>query len=473
MSHSALPAQKSVITGRAVRTAFTIVAYVAVFWVLLPVLLFTTGFRLDVLLPVSLAENTIMRAVGCCLALSGFLLMILAMAQLWSRGKGLPISHLPPTKFVTGGCYRYLRHPIYVGYNAVFAGAALLMNSFWSLAFSGPLLLIGWTAYALFYEEPLLIDRFGSRYRDYRSATPIWLPKALSRPVARVTQSVVAGLLRLLGRRNVRDGGRQAADEKKQDAGEDSPTHTSRFEPPRDAAASNERGFYIKLGLLLYLLWIIAFEAIGRYTATLPTHDLTGSLDRMIPLIPAFIWPYLFCYVFPFLVAFIARDWHRVNRGLLSLLFANLTAFVVYAAFPVAFPKPELGRSISERALELEYVIDFHPGANNLPSLHVIFPWLVYFICRKQGLTRVADFSLFLAASLITLSTVFVKQHIVADVVAGILWAVASWIVAGFFYPRWLEAGSGAVVAFRRMVHKSALFVVIAIFLTAFFAFRR
>jgi diaminopimelate decarboxylase len=128
------------------------------------------------------------------------------MTQLWFRGKGLPISHLPPTEFVATGVYRYLRHPIYVGYTLAFAGAAILLHSFWSLAFSTPLLLIGWTAYARFYEEPGLIARFGGRYREYRSTTAMLLPTGVSRMAGRIMRPAAVWLCRLPGKPGERVG---------------------------------------------------------------------------------------------------------------------------------------------------------------------------------------------------------------------------------------------------------------------------
>jgi len=176
-----------------------ILVYLAVFWALLPAFLLITGFCLDRLLPVSLGRPALSSMLGWSLTLSGFLLMAHSMVRLWSRGQGLPISHLPPAEFVTSGAYKYLRHPIYVGYTAAFAGAALLLHSFWSLAFSTPLLLIGWIAYALFYEEHVLVGRFGERYASYINSTPLLLPKVLTRLLAHVLDLVMDKLLKALG----------------------------------------------------------------------------------------------------------------------------------------------------------------------------------------------------------------------------------------------------------------------------------
>lgn len=437
---------------RKARAALIVLAYVAVFWLLLPAFLLTIGFCLDALLPISLGENLLVLGLGGWLVLSGLLLMIFTTVQLWVRGKGLPISHLPPSEFVADGCYKYVRHPIYVGYTAAFAGASILLHSFWSLAFSTPLLLIGWVVYALFYEEPVLIKRFGGRYRDYCSTTPLLLPIDLPRTLHHMVNK------QLSSTRNTQEYVHSSVSSNNQ---------------RRGGLPDSERKHFIKVGLYLYILWIIAYEAVGRYMQTFPAHDLTCSLDRMCPLMPIFVWPYVFCYVFPFLLACVVTDWHRVNCGVLAMWFANLTAFMVYVAYPIAFPKPELAASISERLLALEYAADFHPGANNFPSLHVAFSWLVYFMCRKQGLSRTMENAIFLTALLITLSALLVKQHIVADVVTGILWAMAAWAAAVYFYPRWTEADADAVSAFRQMARRSVPFSVISAALIILLAYCR
>lgn len=212
--------------------------------------------------------------------------------------------------------------------------------------------------------------------------------------------------------------------------------------------------FYLKVSLSVYAIWIIVFEAVGWYANTLPAKDITSFVDRKIPLIPEFIWPYLLCYVFPLLPLFVIKDWHRFNRALLSIIVANLSAYIVYLTFPVAFPRPELGQGISEWLLSFEYAIDFYPGANKLPSLHVIFAWIVFLACRGQRLNKFGDVLIFLIAVVISISALFVKQHILIDVVAGILWAFAAWILAGYIYRSLVDSKMDPMTGFRQMVRK-------------------
>jgi membrane-associated phospholipid phosphatase len=217
-----------------------------------------------------------------------------------------------------------------------------------------------------------------------------------------------------------------------------------------------ERRFFIIAGLVVYAIWLIAYEAVGQYVATLPTIDLTSAYDRVIPRLPGFVWAYVFCYIFPFLPLAVTRDWHRFNRGLVAIVLANLTAFLVYVAYPVAVPREPLGHTISDRLLAFIYLIDFKPAVTALPSLHVTFAWLVHFMCRRQSLRRWGEAVTFVVAAMITLSTLFVKQHVIVDVVAGLALSGASWMVGGRFYRRITADGADARTALLRLPRKLA-----------------
>lgn len=193
---------------------------------------------------------------------------------------------------------------------------------------------------------------------------------------------------------------------------------------------------YLVVLLGAYVMWVLCYELVGHLAARLPTFDLTTEWDRAIPLWPPAVWAYESCYLLPLLPVLLARDWHRINVWLLACLLANLSAFVVYFALPVAFPRPALGDSLAERVIGWEYAIDFDPGANNLPSMHVTLSWLAAFACARQGRSAWLVGALGLLAVLISLSTLLVKQHLLWDVGAGLIWALASWRLAGTWYER-------------------------------------
>jgi hypothetical protein len=215
--------------------------------------------------------------------------------------------------------------------------------------------------------------------------------------------------------------------------------------PSADRSESGRlRRHYARVLIVAYLLWFVAFEAVGRFAAGLRTVDPTSSWDRALPLVAWFIWPYEACYVFPVLSLFIVRDWHRFNVAILAILVANAAAFVVYLALPVAFPHPDLGAGLSERVLAFEYAADFHPGANKLPSMHVAMSWIMVRASWGQARSRSVDAGLAVLLALLTVAPVFVKQHLLVDVVLGVPWGLAAYWAAGKWYERAVHKGESA-----------------------------
>ncbi len=212
-----------------------------------------------------------------------------------------------------------------------------------------------------------------------------------------------------------------------------------------------------------YLVWFAAFQVVGRYAATLPTLDPTTALDRAIPFQPSWVWIYELCYVFPFLPLFVVRDGERLARALLAVILANVTAFAVYVALPLAWPLPDPGPTLAGRVLAMEQAADFHPGANKLPSMHVAFAWFVWLVCRRQWLGRAGDATVLALAVAISASTAFVKQHVVADVLAGVGWAFASWAAAGRLLRAFAAGATSAREAFGKVTWRAGVPAVLAV----------
>jgi membrane-associated phospholipid phosphatase len=213
-----------------------------------------------------------------------------------------------------------------------------------------------------------------------------------------------------------------------------------------------EQRFYIKVIPFVYFIWILAFVTVGSYASTLPMRDLTTILDRQMPFIPEFIWIYVSCYVLPLLSFVVLTDWHRFNRLLLSFIIANLSSFVIYITFPINFQRPELGQSLVERLLLILYRADFFSASNNFPSMHIIFSWLFYFMCRGQRLGKVGTSLVLFLVVMITISAVLIKMHLVTDAISGILWALATWALAKYLYPRLTNSQNMASAAFKEMI---------------------
>ncbi|HZX41871.1 MAG TPA: phosphatase PAP2 family protein [Myxococcaceae bacterium] len=220
-----------------------------------------------------------------------------------------------------------------------------------------------------------------------------------------------------------------------------------------------------------YLLWVVVFEAVGRFASTLATTDVTFEADRRIPFCAPLIWVYELCYLMPLLPVFLVHDWHRFNRLVLAFVLANVVACAAYLWYPVDFPHPVPGTDLSGRLVALEYSVDFHPGANHLPSLHVAVAWLVWLACLGRGTLRAVP--LFSTAVAISVATLLVKQHVLVDVVGGIALAPATWMVSGRLYPA-LVKEAGPREALGRVARRAAVpaLAVVAVMLASRAALR-
>ncbi|SKA84373.1 PAP2 superfamily protein [Caloramator quimbayensis] len=158
-------------------------------------------------------------------------------------------------------------------------------------------------------------------------------------------------------------------------------------------------------------------------------HDLTTNLDNSIPVVPIFIVFYLGSYLFwifnYILISRISED--NCYRLAISDILGKLTCFIIYITFPTTNVRPELtSTNVFVDMLKFLYSVD---AANNLfPSIHVLVSWYCFagIRCNKTIPLWYRYFSLFMAV-MISISTLTTKQHVIADVIAGVVLAELTW----------------------------------------------
>lgn len=141
--------------------------YVIFFAILVPAIHFIFGFFLGRYLPNPLENLAWTTPVGLFIIVFGILILFVVIFQLYSQGKGLPISPVGPTILVTQGIFRFSRHPLYCAASLIFLGSGLLLYSFWLTVLAWPLFTLFYFNYARIIEEPDLYVRFASKYKNY------------------------------------------------------------------------------------------------------------------------------------------------------------------------------------------------------------------------------------------------------------------------------------------------------------------
>jgi membrane-associated phospholipid phosphatase len=166
----------------------------------------------------------------------------------------------------------------------------------------------------------------------------------------------------------------------------------------------------------IYAVFFVGYNLVNRLVPMAACRDLTSSWDRLVPFVPGFVWPFLLAYPLiglPALLLPTRRDLHRAAVGMTLLIVLSLVLFVT---FPVVVPRPtRLGSSFSAWLVDRFYALD-RPVCG-FPSLHVstaVFSTLTLWRARVPGAWVYA-----LASASVALSTLFVKQHVLADVLGG------------------------------------------------------
>jgi protein-S-isoprenylcysteine O-methyltransferase Ste14 len=113
---------------------------------------------------------------GFVVVAAGAFVVLRAFVRFVLEGRGTPAPVAPTEELVVGGDYRFVRNPMYVGVVTAILGQALLFLDLGVLAYG----VLAWAVMAAFvrwYEEPVLLQRYGAQYDAYRRSVPAWVPR--------------------------------------------------------------------------------------------------------------------------------------------------------------------------------------------------------------------------------------------------------------------------------------------------------
>ncbi|MFT3895811.1 MAG: isoprenylcysteine carboxylmethyltransferase family protein [Anaerolineales bacterium] len=124
-----------------------------------------------------LSFPTWLRWTGVGIALLGFALLQWAQVTLGKSWSDTPRMMKEQT-LITSGPYRTIRHPIYTAFILIL-GSTLFISSNWLIGLSWAGMTILEVISRIRFEESLMVEYFGNRYRDYMKKTGRLLPKVL------------------------------------------------------------------------------------------------------------------------------------------------------------------------------------------------------------------------------------------------------------------------------------------------------
>lgn len=192
------------------------------------------------------------------------------------------------------------------------------------------------------------------------------------------------------------------------------------------------------LYVFIYFPWFFWLEK--KITITSPgIHILNTSLDEAIPFIEWFIIPYTLwaLYVVATVVVFYFKANDIEYRHLaISLISGMSIALFICMIFPngLTLRPDSVSDSILGQMVAKLYTSD--TSTNVFPSIHVLNSLIVTYAIVKSELVADKKYFFIKAGSiilciLICLSTIFLKQHCLYDVIGGIL---LFWLLTNLIY---------------------------------------
>ena len=186
---------------------------------------------------------------------------------------------------------------------------------------------------------------------------------------------------------------------------------------------------YKHAGYLLYMVgYLIVFQFLEK-TVTTNFHEIHIWIDDEIPFCEYFIIPYLmwFGFVAVTIVYFLFQD-KKGYYKLITFLFTGMTIFLLVSyIYPNGHhlrPNVFARDNIFVDLVKMLYEAD--TDTNVLPSIHVynsIGCYIAISKCPKLRNKKWIQTGSFVLTVLIIMATMFLKQHSVIDVVAGMVMA--------------------------------------------------
>lgn len=195
---------------------------------------------------------------------------------------------------------------------------------------------------------------------------------------------------------------------------------------------NTEQFKHIKL-LLYWPVYGLLFMFVEKYYNVVFT-PVYSIFDDMIPFCEYFMIPYLFWFLF--LVGMLAYtfffDVESFRRMMHFIILTYTVTIIIYFLFPTCQelrPSEFVRDNVFTRITKGFYAYD--TNTNVCPSIHVIGSWAVVFAAWhcKNIKSSVVNIIFTLTGILISISTVFLKQHSVIDVLAAIPLCVIGYIM--------------------------------------------
>ncbi len=191
--------------------------------------------------------------------------------------------------------------------------------------------------------------------------------------------------------------------------------------------------YAIKPLALALLVNSCVYMGIAQLRRFLTFSSLETPLDTELPFLAPFVLFYVLAFVqWGLNYLLIARDSKELcYRFAFGNIIAKLICLFFFVFLPTTLARPEVtGTDLCSRLVRLIYTFD--PPVNLFPSIHCLESWCCIrasFLLKKSN--RAYQTATLIMSLGVFASTLFIKQHVIADVFGGIVVFEAGFRLAG------------------------------------------
>ena len=170
--------------------------------------------------------------------------------------------------------------------------------------------------------------------------------------------------------------------------------------------------------VIAYLITIIGYELVNGLN--IQSVSLATTLDSKIPLIKYFVIPYYMWYalvLFSFIYIY-GKNNEEFYKFAKCIVLTMLSALVIFIFFQTSVSRPIIiGDDVFSNMIRSIYEND--RPVNCCPSLHVALALICSIWGCRVSENKILKSTVIIVGYLIILSTLFIKQHVIIDVIVA------------------------------------------------------
>lgn len=197
------------------------------------------------------------------------------------------------------------------------------------------------------------------------------------------------------------------------------------------AFLSRYKHAWVFVYFIFYLPWYFGLQLRGNTGF----HDVYTAIDRATPFVAWFIYPYVYWFLFVAgTIAYLFFTHKEDFYKCVAFLFIGMTVcLIIFTIYPTSYDhRPAMIEGSPLETFLVQFIYTADKSQNVFPSIHVynsIGCAIALIKCQNFSQSKMIKIFASVSAIMITLSTMFIKQHSILDAISASLLAIVLYVL--------------------------------------------